>query len=86
LMREIDNGTPWRAADALEVLTSIDMPAWAALVALIAECPVIHGGLIASIDRTVHSVDPEAFEFISLPDQLRQVRSFMSALPGILSA
>jgi hypothetical protein len=86
LVREIENGTPWRAADALEVLTSIDMPAWAALVALIAECPVIHGALIASIDRRVHSVDPNAFEFISRPDQLRQVQSFISALPRILSA
>ena len=86
LIREIENGTPWRAADALDVLTSIDMPAWAALVALIAECPVIHGALVASIDRRVHSVDPDAFDFISGPDQLRLIRSFMSALPAILSA
>ena len=84
LIREIKNGTPWRAADGLDVLTSIDMPAWAALVALIAECPVIHGGLIASIDRGVHSVDPNAFDFISTPDQLRLIRSFLSALPAIL--
>ena len=65
LIREIEKGTPWRAAEALDVLTSIDMPAWAALVALIAECPVIHGGLIASLDRRVRSVDPNAFDFIS---------------------
>ena len=73
LRREIESGTPWRAADALEVLTSIDMPAWAAFVALIAECPVIHGGLIASIDRRVHSVDPNAFDFISGPDHIRLI-------------
>src|SRR4030095_1352786 len=86
LIREIKNGTPWRAADALDVLTSIDMPAWAALVALIAECPVIHGGLTASIDRRGHSVDPHPFDFISGADQLGLIRSFMSALPAILSA
>ena len=86
LIREIAHGTPWRAADALEILTGIDMPAWAALVALIAECPVIHGGLMASLDRRVHSVDPNAFDFISEPDQLRLIRSFVSALPAILSA
>ena len=86
LMRETEKGTPWRAADALDVLTSIDMPAWAALVALIAECPVIHRGLTASVDRGMHSVDPDAFDFISGPDQLGLIRSFISALPAILSA
>jgi hypothetical protein len=85
LRREIENGTPWRAADALEVLMSVDMPAWAALVALIAECPVIHGGLIASTDPRVRSVDPDAFDFFSGPDQLRLIRSFMRELPAILS-
>jgi hypothetical protein len=86
LNREIENGTPWRAADALDALQSLDMPAWAALIALIAECPVIHGGLIASIDRRVRSVDPTAFDFISGPDQLKLIRSYMRALPAILSA
>jgi hypothetical protein len=85
LTREIQQGTPWRAADALDVLTSIDLPAWAALTGLIAECPVIHGGLMASIDRGVHSVDPDAFDFISDPDQLQLVRAFIKALPVILS-
>jgi hypothetical protein len=85
LTRDIENGTPWRAADALDVLASIDMTAWAALVALIAECPVIHGGLIASLDRRVRSVDPNAFDFISGADQLALINSFMRALPSILS-
>ena len=86
LIREIEKGTPWRAAGALDVLTSIDMPAWAALVALIAECPVIHGALIASLDRRAHSVDPDTFDFISGSDQLRLIKSFMRALPAILKA
>ena len=33
-------GAPWRAADALDVITTLDMPAWAALVGLLNECPV----------------------------------------------
>jgi hypothetical protein len=86
LIREVENGTPWRAANAFDVLARIDMPAWAALVALIAECPVIHGGLRASLDRRVHAVDPDAFDFISGPDHLMLIRSFMSAVPAILSA
>jgi hypothetical protein len=85
LMREVAIGTPWNAAAALDVLTSIDMPAWAALVALIAECPVIHGGLTASLDRRVRSVDPRAFEFINSPEQLRLIRTFIGGLAETLS-
>jgi hypothetical protein len=40
---------------------------------------------MASIDRGVHSVDPDAFDFISDPDQLQLVRAFIKALPVILS-
>jgi hypothetical protein len=86
LLREISNGTPWRASDALDVLTGIDMPAWAALVALLAECPVIHAGLRASLDSSVRSVDPNAFEFISGCDQLTLIGEFLRALPQILNA
>jgi hypothetical protein len=86
LLRALDAGTPWTAAPALDVLTGIDLPAWAALVALIAECPVIHAGLVASVDRRVLSVDPSAFEFISTLDQLALVQRFLHSLPGILSA
>jgi hypothetical protein len=67
-------------------MTGIDLPAWAALVGLIAECPVVHAGLIASIDRSVRSVDPNAFEFFSTREQLAVVQRFMSTLPAILRA
>jgi hypothetical protein len=85
LMRDINAGTPWRAASALDVLTGIDLPAWAALVGLIAECPVIHAGLRASLDQRVRAVDPNAFEFIAHPDQIDLIRAFMRKLPSILS-
>jgi hypothetical protein len=86
LLRALESGVPWSAAEALEVLTGIDLPAWAALVALIAECPVMHAGLTASVDRRVWSVDPNAFDFISTPDQLALVRRFIRLLPEILIA
>jgi hypothetical protein len=84
LRRAAQAGTPWRAAPALEVITSIDLPAWAALVGLIAECPVIHAGLTASVTRSARAVDPNAFEFIAHVDQLDLVRQFMEMLPGRL--
>lgn len=84
LRRALESGAPWTAVEALDVLTGIDLPAWAALAALIGECPVIHAGLIASVDRRVLSVDPNAFDFISTPDQLALVRRFMQSLPEIL--
>jgi hypothetical protein len=85
LRRAIQQGTPWRAAEALDALAMIDMPACAALIALIAEFPVIHRGLIASIDRRVHSVDPDAFDFIAGADQLKVIETFIDGLPAILT-
>jgi hypothetical protein len=64
----------------------IDMPACAALIALIAECPVIHGGLMASIDRRVHSFDPDALDFIAGADQLKVIETVISGLPAILAS
>jgi len=84
LLRAIEDGAPWRAAAALDVLTSLDLPAWAALAGLIAECPVIHGGLVASVDRRARQIDPRAFQFIASQDQLALVRRFLAALPEIL--
>ena len=51
MMKQVQAGTPWRAEQSLDVIAILDQPAWAALVALIAECPVIHGALTASLER-----------------------------------
>src|SRR5262249_28595097 len=40
LSRSCSERTPWRARDALDVIAILDMPAWAALLGLIDECPV----------------------------------------------
>ena len=48
MTRHCRAGAPWRARDAMDVIAILDMPAWAALLALIDECPVVHAGLAAS--------------------------------------
>ncbi|MBZ5560414.1 MAG: DUF6178 family protein [Acidobacteriia bacterium] len=76
-------GTPWRAREALDVIAILDMPAWAALLGLIDECPVIHAGLAASRAGT-RAVNASAFEFISQNSQIASVRDFMQSLPETL--
>ena len=77
-------GTPWDARDALDVITSLDMPAWAALLGLIDECPVMHAGLRASAGAKTLAVSASAFEFISENSQIESVRAFVGALPDVL--
>ncbi len=67
-------GEPWRARASVEVIMMLDMPAWAAWLGLIAECPVIH---VAMHARGVRAVSAAAFEFISDHEQLATVREFL---------
>jgi hypothetical protein len=83
MAREWKAGTPWRARDALDVITSLDMPAWAALLGLIDQCPVMHAGLGASRGGT-RAVSPSDFQFISDNSQIALVRAFMQSLPDVL--
>ena len=84
MTRHWQAGEPWRARDALEVIAILDMPAWAALLALIDECPVIHAGMGASQGSRTLSVSATAFEFISENSQIASVREFMQSLPETL--
>jgi hypothetical protein len=77
-------GAPWHAHDALDVIAILDMPAWAGLLGLIHECPVIHAGIGASRDSRVRAVSASAFEFISENRQIASVREFMRSLPETL--
>jgi hypothetical protein len=81
LARHWQAGAPWRARDLLDVIMILDMPAWAALLGLIDECPVIHAGIGASRTSPVHRVSASAFEFISENSQIASVREFMRLLP-----
>jgi len=77
-------GAPWRAADALDVITTLDMPAWAALVGLLSECPVLHAGVRATRGSGTHAVSATDFEFISENSQIDSIRAFLRSLPDAL--
>ena len=79
-------GTPWRARDAMDVILILDTPAWATLLGLIDECPVIHAAMGASSGSPVRTVSASSFEFISANRQIAFVREFMQSLPGTLRA
>ncbi len=76
-------GTPWRARHRLETIAMLDAPAWAALTALVGECPVRHAALQAGESRA-HRVEMSSFEWISEGSDLAAVRDFMRALPETL--
>jgi hypothetical protein len=84
MTRQWQAGTPWRARDALDVIAALDMPAWAALLALIDDCPVMHAGIRASRGSGTRSVNASALEFISERNQIASVREFMQSLPEML--
>jgi hypothetical protein len=83
LQRHVEVGTPWRARSSLEVIASLDLPAWAALRGLFDECPVMTSVLAGS--RDAHRINPVAFEFISEREQLARVEQFLETLPQVLS-
>jgi hypothetical protein len=84
LARHWRDGTPWHARDALDVILLLDMPAWAALLGLIAECPVLHGAIAASSGSRTRAVSASAFEFISDNHQIAAVHQFVESLPAAL--
>jgi hypothetical protein len=83
LTRHIEAGVPWRARDALEVIATLDAPAWAVLGGLLGECPVMHDAINASRGAKPHTVSATAFEFISSTAQLDAIDSFLSSLDDV---
>ena len=84
LARHSSAGTPWRARDALDVMLILDQPAWAALLGLLDECPVIHSALRASNASSARAIDASAFEFISERAQIASAHQFMASLSDLL--
>jgi hypothetical protein len=84
LMEHVRDREPWRVRNALDVIMMLDAPAWAALLGLIDQCPVVHAALSAS-RRRCQSVSPTDFEFISQNHQIAAVREFMASLPSLLT-
>lgn len=64
--------------DALDVVMTRDMTAWAVLSALVGDCPVIHAAMHA---RGCLTVDAMAFDFISSNSQVASIRDFLDQLP-----
>jgi hypothetical protein len=85
LIRHSRAGAPWLAREALEVMAMLDLPAWAALLGLIDECPVMHGAVGALSDARTRTISPSAFEFIAENSQLASIAAFMESLPDVLS-
>jgi hypothetical protein len=85
LVRQRDAGTPWRARHALDVLAMLDLPAWASLLGLLDECPVLPAALTAILEGHIGAVSATAFAFISTTAQIGDVRAFMAKLPDALS-
>ena len=84
MTRQWQAGAPWRARDALDVMTILDMPAWATLLGLIDECPVLHAAIGASQGSRIREISATAFEFISENSQIASVHEFMRLLPETL--
>lgn len=84
LTRHVSERAPWRARGALDVLVMLDAPSWAALVALIDECPVMHAAVGAS-RRRCRAIDATDFEFIARNEQIAAVHEFLASLPSALT-
>jgi hypothetical protein len=84
MTRHWQAGAPWRSRDALDVMAILDMPAWATLLGLIDECPVIHAGMGVSQGSRARQISATAFEFISENSQIASVHAFMRLLPETL--
>ncbi len=77
-------GSPWDARAELDVIATLDTPAWAALLGLIDQLPTMHSAVGALLDGATRRIDAAAFEFISENSQVQRVRDFMELLPRIL--
>lgn len=78
-------GEPWRARTAFDVLAVLDMPAWAALLGLIDELPIMLDHL-ADAGKRQRSIDTAAFEFIADNGQIASVRRYLRSVPQALTS
>jgi hypothetical protein len=83
-VRERAAGTPWRAAESLEVLAMLDTPAWACLCGLLSECPVAPDALSALLDRRTSAVSATAFVCFTRRAQIDRVHDFAARLRDLL--
>ncbi len=84
LQKQRRAGTPWQARDRLDVLASLDLPAWAALTALFDQCPVMLTNVWTPAGQRAHRVDPTQFRFIASRDHIAAIHRFLQSLPELL--
>jgi hypothetical protein len=84
LTKQREAGTPWHARHALDVIAMLDMPAWASVIGLLDECPVIPAALTATLEGRTGAISATEFEFISTYGQLGKVREFMARFLDIV--
>ena len=85
MLRQRRAGTPWRARPRLEVLATLDLPAWAALAALLDECPVMLTNVSATPEKPPCSVDPSEFQFVGRVRDIAAVDRFLTGLTELLT-
>lgn len=85
LTKARDAGTPWLARSAADVLAELDMTAWASVLGLLDECPVVPEALLAILDGRTAAVSPTAFTFIATSARIGDVGVFLRLLPDVLS-
>jgi hypothetical protein len=86
LHKQRQAGTPWRARDRLDVLATLDLPAWAALTSLLDQCPALLANVSATGDRRPHAVDPSDFQFISNARHIAAVHEFLRSLTELFTS
>lgn len=82
LARALFDGTPWQVRDALEVLLLVDATAWAGLLALLDECPVVNAVIRAS--GVGHTINLQEFEFMSSGRDVAAAQRFVERLPTLM--
>ena len=86
LHKQLQAGTPWRARGRLDVLATLDLPAWAALQALFDQCPVMLANVSRSHDRRRYTVNPSEFQFIADARHIAAVHEFLLSLTELLTS
>ncbi len=76
LTKHTRSGRPWRARLEFDVLALFDLPAWAALLAVIDEYPVLHAAITASSG----SINASAFEMIADNSQIALIHDYLRSL------
>ena len=84
LKRHVRDEAPWRAAESLDVILSLDTVAWAGMLSLINEFPLLHAAVASA--GSIRQIKADDFRFIASAGDLERVRTFVESLPSRLSS